>query len=195
MTSSNPSDDQPTVLVVDDERATADLYTEYLAETYRVRTAYSGREALELMDSTVDVVLLDRQMPGLSGDEVLEAMRARESDCRFIMVTGITPDLDIIGLPFDEYLVKPVSSETVHDAVERMLVRTTHDARIQKLLSIASKMATLESKLELSDLTASDEYAVLEAQFSDLRGTLGEEVLEDDPYPEFTTAKIRSVID
>lgn len=194
MPPSNPTDDKPIVLVVDDEQTTADLYTEFLADMYSVRTAYSGTEALELMDSTVDVVLLDRRMPGLSGDEVLETMRERESDFRTIMVTAVSPDLDIIDLPFDEYLVKPVSMETLDDAIDRMLIRTTYDAKIQNLMSLASKMATLESKLELSDLTASDEYVALETEFTEMREELGREAREVDPYPEFTIEKIRAVI-
>lgn len=195
MTASNPSDSQPTVLVVDDDRATADLYTECLDDTYDVRTAYSGTDALAVMDSTIDVVLLDRRMPGMSGDELLETIRAHEGDCRTIMVTAVSPDLDIVDLPFDEYLVKPISKETLQDAVERMLVRTTFDTKIQTLLSLASKMATLEAKLTLADLTASDEYAALDAQFSALREELDEtDGDDDDPYAEFTTGKLRTVI-
>jgi CheY-like chemotaxis protein len=40
-----------------------------------VRTAYGGHEALEELSDDVDVILLDRRMPGLSGDEVLEEVR------------------------------------------------------------------------------------------------------------------------
>lgn len=195
MPSSDTAADHPTVLVVDDERSIADLYTEYLAETYRVRTAYSGEEALELMDSTVDVLLLDRRMPGLSGDEVLETIRDRETGLRTIMVTAVSPDLDVISLPFDEYLTKPVSSETLHDAIERMLTRSTYDAKIQRVMSLASKMATLESKLDLCDLRANDEYAALEAEFTEMRKEFDGEALDDDPYSEFTAEKIQTVID
>lgn len=194
MSASNTSDGQSTVLIVDDDQDTADLYTDYLKDTYRVHTAYSGEEALEVMDATIDVVLLDRRMPELSGDDVLDAIRERDSDCRIVMMTAVSPDFDIIDLPFDEYLVKPVSAETVRDAIERMLVRTTYDANIQRLMSVASKMATLESTLELSDLTANDEYAALEAEFVALRDELGTEKSEEDPYPEFTMEKIQTVI-
>lgn len=194
MSASNTSDGQSTVLIVDDDQDTADLYTDYLKDTYRVHTAYSGEEALEVMDATIDVVLLDRRMPELSGDDVLDAIRERDSDCRIVMMTAVSPDFGIIDLPFDEYLVKPVSAETVRDAIERMLVRTTYDANIQRLMSVASKMATLESTLELSDLTANDEYAALEAEFVALRDELGTEKSEEDPYPEFTMEKIQTVI-
>ncbi len=60
--------DRPSVLIAEDEPDLANLYTSRLEERYDVRTAYDGTEALEAIDGDIDVVLLDRRMPGLSGD-------------------------------------------------------------------------------------------------------------------------------
>lgn len=185
----------PTVLVVDDERELADLYTEWLSDEYSVRTAYAGVEALERLDSTVEVVLLDRRMPELSGDEVLERIRDGDVDPRVIMVTAVDPDVDIIDLPFDDYLVKPVTDEVLHDAVERMRARDRHDEKVREAVALASKMATLESKMDIDGLETSDEYAALEARFFELAEELDEDESVDDPYAEFTTEKIRSWFD
>lgn len=57
-----PKDTRPTVLIVEDEQALADLYADRLGEAYVVETAYDGREALEQLDEGIDVVLLDRRM-------------------------------------------------------------------------------------------------------------------------------------
>jgi CheY-like chemotaxis protein len=65
-----------TVLIVDDESEVADVYALRLREEYETRTAYGGEEALDTIDSDMDVVLLDRRMPDLSGDEVLERIRS-----------------------------------------------------------------------------------------------------------------------
>jgi len=76
---------QATVLVVDDEHHLADLYTDYLADDHEVLTAYGGEEALELLDdpdTDVDVTLLDRRMPDLSGDEVLAAIDDTDEEIR-----------------------------------------------------------------------------------------------------------------
>ena len=72
---------QPTILVVDDERQLADLYATWVGDDYAVRTAYDGQSALEQADEAVDVVLLDRHMPDLTGDEVLGRIRDRGLDC------------------------------------------------------------------------------------------------------------------
>jgi DNA-binding response OmpR family regulator len=181
------------VLVVDDEQATADLYTEFLAEDFTVRTVYSGEEALEVLDADVAVVLLDRNMPGLSGDEVLTTIRERDLGCRVVMVTGIEPDISILDLPFDDYLVKPASEEMIRTVVSAMLVRNTCDDAIREVVALCSQMATIESKLSISELAASPEYAAAEARFSDLRAEVDLGEPTDDVYTEFTVEKMREL--
>lgn len=186
--------DRPTVLVVDDDKATADLYATHLEERYTVRTAYSGPAALETVDAEVDVVLLDRRMSPLSGDAVLEELRERGLDCRVVMVTAVDPALDIVTLPFDEYLVKPVATPLLHDAVERMLARTQHAATLQEYVTLVSRMATLEAKLDIDDLHASDEYAALEARFVALQEELDAELPADGLYTAFVEEKLRALV-
>ncbi len=86
--------------------------------SYDVRRAYEGHEALELLDGEVNIVLLDRRMPGLSGDEVLSELRRRELHSRVVMVTAVKPDFDIIDMGFDDYLVKPVSKDDLFTTVQ-----------------------------------------------------------------------------
>jgi DNA-binding response OmpR family regulator len=169
MGNTNRTDTRATVLVVDDDRETADLYTDFLAEEYSVRTAYSGEEALAAVDAAVDVVLLDRRMPGISGDEVLQTIRERDLNCRVVMVTAIDPDVAVLDLPFDDYLVKPASRDMIRRVVSAMFTRNTCNETIREVLAVASQMATLESKLSIAELAASSEYAAVEARFNDLR--------------------------
>lgn len=193
MSDTNCTDRRSTVLVVDDERETADLYTEFLAEDYTVQTAYSGKEALDVIDTDFAVVLLDRNMPGISGDEVLRTIRARDLDCRVVMVTAVDPALELLELPFDDYLVKPVSREQLRNVVSAMLIRNTCDDTIREVVALASKMATLESKLTIPELEASSAYADIEARFNTLRveGDLGEPT--DELYKEFSVGKVREL--
>ena len=187
------TDDSARVLVVDDEPETAEIIAKMLRPDYDVRIAYGGEEALETVDSTIDVVFLDRRMPETSGDEVLEAIRSRGIDCRVVMVTAAEPDTDIIKLDFDDYLVKPVSAETMRDAVERMLTRDQLDGRFMEAMSLASKMATLESKMGILDLESSEEYAELEARFAEYRALFDEIEPSDDLYGELSTTKMKAL--
>ena len=164
--------DAATVLIVDDEPATADLYAEMLGETYDIVTAYGGKPGLESLDESVDVVLVDRRMPDLHGDELLEELRARDVDCRVVMVTAIDPALDIIGLEFDDYLVKPVSMAELDDVVRRMLTRQAHDDPVRDALALASKLTTLEAQVDDNELEASPDYHALLDRFDDVRKRL-----------------------
>ncbi|MFC6825740.1 response regulator transcription factor [Halopelagius fulvigenes] len=115
--------DERTVLVADDEAAFTDSLAVWLSDEYAVRTAYSGREAVEAYDSTVDAVVLDRRMPGLSGEEVFERLRDRPGDARVALLTATDPHRLREGddaPPFDEYLTKPVRKDEVLAAVERL---------------------------------------------------------------------------
>ena len=165
----------PTVLVVDDERAITDAYADWLREDYDVRTAYSGTEALERYDEDVDVVLLDRRMPDLSGREVLAEIADQGDRCWVALVSAVEPDFDILEMGFDTYIVKPVSDpEELRETVEMLLRRSEYDERIQDFLSLASKKATLEAKKSQAKLDGSDEYADLEARMLELRESLSD---------------------
>lgn len=176
--------DEPTVLVVDDEPDVLDLYAHWLSESFTVRTADSGQAALENLDETVDVVLLDRRMPTLSGDEVLKKIRDRGLSCRVAMVTAVEPDFDILEMGFDDYLVKPVSAEELIDTVEKMLRRESYNAKIQDYFSLVSKKTALETEKTRTELEANEEYNELEAELTALQDDLSEtlEELEEEDF-------------
>jgi DNA-binding response OmpR family regulator len=171
--------DEPTVLVVDDERGLADLYAIWLEGEYDVRTAYDGESALEALDDTVAVVLLDRQMPDVSGDEVLETLHERGLDCSIAMVTAVEPELDIIDLGFDDYLRKPVEKETLRDTVDRLLRRASYDDAVQAYFATARKHALLVESGD-PNVTESDEFAALQDDLENLREELDEVVASFD---------------
>jgi DNA-binding response OmpR family regulator len=149
---------EQTILVVDDERDIADLYTTWLEMDHEVRTAYGGEEALEKVDTGVDIVFLDRQMPDYAGDEVLEIVRERGLNCRVVMVTAVDPDFDIVDMRFDDYLTKPVMREDLDDAVETMRERDGYDETLQEYFALTSKKATLEAEKTPSELQENVEY-------------------------------------
>ena len=182
-----------TILVVDDDEETADVLAKMLQSDHEVIVAYGGEEALELVGPDIDVVLLDRRMPDCKGDEVLEEIRSRGIDCRVVMVTAVEPDIDIIRLDFDDYLVKPVSQETLRETVDRMITRSALDEKLLAAFSLATKMATLESKMAISDLEASEEYAQLEAEFEEYRSLFQGIDPADDLYGKLSTTKMKAL--
>jgi DNA-binding response OmpR family regulator len=168
-------DRRPVVLIADDEAELAELYAHWLADEYDVRVATGGEEALELATEAVEVALLDRRMPMMTGDEVLAALRERGIDCRVAMITAVEPDVDIVDMPFDDYLVKPVTREQLRSVVAVLLSRAEFDTRTQEFFALASKKATLESA-QKDD--ASEEYERLTARMDQLRTELDETLTE-----------------
>lgn len=148
---------EPTVLVVDDEADLAELYRVYLDDVCDVRVATGGEEAISTMDDEVDVVLLDRRMPDRSGHEVLSEIRSAGYDARVAMLTAVEPDVDIVDMPFDDYMTKPVSREDLVTLVEVLCYRAEYDDRSQRFFSLASKKAALEA----SEATDTEEYEEL----------------------------------
>ncbi|MDS0259512.1 HalX domain-containing protein [Haloarcula sp. S1CR25-12] len=179
---STATQESATVLVVDDERDVAELYITWLDGAHEVQSAYDGTEALELVDETVDVVFLDRQMPDMSGDEVLAEIAERGIDCRVVMVTAVDPDFDIIEMPFDDYLTKPVSRSDLLETVESMRTRDSYDEQLQEFFAMASKKATLESEKNPVELDAHEEYREVSQRVERLREEADTAVSELDDF-------------
>jgi DNA-binding response OmpR family regulator len=176
--------DPATVLVVDDEPDVADAYAAQLEGEYIVSTAYSGQEALDELDDAVDVVLLDRRMPGISGDDVLDEIRERGLACRVAMVTAVDPDFDIIEMPFDDYVIKPVSRDDLFSTIERLLTTSEYESKLRNYYALTAKHATLMANKPESELAESEEFTDLEARMDDLRDQLDETVatFDDDDF-------------
>jgi DNA-binding response OmpR family regulator len=114
-----------------------------LEPTCTVITAYNGTEALDAITDEVDVVLLDRRMPGLAGEEVLEAIREAEYDCRVAMVTAVTPEEDIVEMGFDDYLAKPVDRKRLLETVDRPVELSAYDDLVQEHYPVSYTHLTL----------------------------------------------------
>ena len=169
-----------TVLVVEDERDLADMYVEWLEADYDVRVAYEGEAAIEAVDGDVDVVLLDRLMPGISGDEVLADIEAQGYDPWVAMITAVEPDFDVLAMGFDDYLVKPVFADDVRSTVENLLSRSAYDDRLQRYFALVSKRAALEEYRSADELESNGEYVELTEEIKELRAQLDEMTAEFD---------------
>ena len=185
---SHPSDEDessPKVLIVDDEREVADAYALRLNGLADVETVYDGEKALEYIEAEpVDVLLLDRHMPGLSGDEVLAQLSERDFDCRIIMVTAIDPGFDVLDMPFDDYLCKPLDREDIRTAVNQQCLILGYET-LGEYFSAESKRAVLRSELPPETCDTHPEYQAIEEQTESLR--LRANRLLDDPRRLFET--------
>jgi len=175
--------DDATALVLDDNRGCRELHQYWLEGEFTVETAADGSTALKtLEDGSFDLLVLDRKMPELSGIEILRRLESVGFDGYVLIVTGVEPEFEMVDLPIDEYLVKPVSEDEVLSAVERLSRRDSYHAQLRELFSLATKKARLEVELSGAELTSSPEYQRLTEALEREREAIKQAVSDDDVW-------------
>ncbi len=114
------------ILWVDDEVDLLRPHTLLLIrEGYHVDAVMNGADALELLElENYDMILLDEQMPGLRGLDVLSAIRTAGRDLPIVMVTKSEAEETLheaLGRRVDDYIIKPTSPRQVLTVVTRLL--------------------------------------------------------------------------
>jgi two-component system, OmpR family, response regulator VanR len=158
------------VLVAEDERRVADAVARGLRrEGMAVDVAYDGEAAIDKARlHPYDVVVLDRDLPIVHGDEVCRTLRAEEPDSRLLMLTaadGVDDLVDGLSLGADDYMPKPFAfAELV--ARLRALARRARPAGPPRLtagdIELDPARRTVTRAGEPIEL-APKEFAVLEA--------------------------------
>ena len=201
------------ILVVDDERAMVGMVAALLGEDgYEVVTAYDGEAALRRhAEESPDLIILDRGLPKLSGDEVCRRIRSMSST-PILMLTGEKGSDErarLLDLGADDYLEKPFSKKELSARVRALLRRAVPAARSRPAASIGkltvdarAHQATVAG--EALDLTPT-EFRLLAAlatrpgEVVDRRALLRAGWPEErDPDPEWLKAhlaRLRSKLD
>lgn len=181
------SQNEKVVMVVDDEEDVADTYELRLRGVFETRVAYGGEEALEKMEEAVDAMLLDRRMPDIHGDDVLEELREQGYDCVVVMLTAVDPDLNILEMDFDDYLCKPVQRETLITTLNQHLDQPTADGEDEKLtefISLVAKLDVLDDELSHTERAESEEYQRAKARAKALGPVVQDQVDDLDELIE-----------
>ncbi len=115
------------VLIVDDDRALVGMVAALLgAEGYDLLTAYDGETALRRhAEERPDLVILDRRLPGMSGDEICKRIRAI-APTPILMLTGEKGEderVKLLDLGADDYLEKPFGRKELLARVRALLRR------------------------------------------------------------------------
>jgi two-component system phosphate regulon response regulator PhoB len=133
------------VLVVDDEPHIVALVSYHLVKAgYRVVAATTGTEALDrARRERPDLVVLDLMLPGMSGFEVLEALRAdqRTHDVAVLMLTARREEHDRVkglSLGADDYLTKPFSPQELVLRAKAILRRLSPSLVTRDVVSIGN---------------------------------------------------------
>ena len=153
------------LLMVDDEVKFLESISKRLAlKNFDVTTAVSGKEAIESAEKGFfDVAVVDFQMPGMDGVQVLNALKERHKYLEIIMLTGhatVDSAVECTKLGAFKYLEKPYDFENLVEAIQeayeaRLKKKFEHNKQrmeeIQKLSLIQSPLGLLRTLAQLDD--------------------------------------------
>ena len=114
---------KPFVFVVEDDPKLSEIITITLQDDFKLETSMDGDEALERIRETVpDIVVLDLNLPGVSGADLLTYIRADErlNKTRVILATADERQAETLTDEADIILLKPVSPAQLKDMALRM---------------------------------------------------------------------------
>ena len=113
------------IIVVDDQPSVCREVTAFLKNDYTVHAFTSGKDALDFLSGNkAEMMLLDYDMPGMTGYEVLMAVRINKSTHKMpvIFLTGVTNERmrqEMMGRGADDYLTKPINSGELQRCIKK----------------------------------------------------------------------------
>lgn len=164
------------ILLVEDEKGISSIISSYLQkEGYEVSQAFNGDEALKYFTTNdFDLVILDRMLPLISGEEVLKTIR-QLSDVPVILVTAKVEEIDKIEgfqLGADDYVTKPFSPKELMERVRAILRRIRKDPVNTNILSFDNgrliiNLDNYTCKVNGNEVTlTNNEFSILQVLFS-----------------------------
>lgn len=126
-TSASESEQRKHILVVDDDPLMLKMLKEHLHDEYDVATAVSGKIALKFLErKKTNLILLDYEMPGENGPEILEKIHSNSAtkDIPVIFLTGVSDKEKIqeaLALRPQSYLLKPIDREKLIDSITKVI--------------------------------------------------------------------------
>jgi DNA-binding response OmpR family regulator len=106
--------------------------------THAVRTANDGETALWHFDTSVDVVLLDRRLPDMGGEELLGQLKESDVEYQFAMLMGVEQGFEILKLDIDEYVRKPIERKELRELVGRLEERNAVEGAMSSCLGLSN---------------------------------------------------------
>ncbi|MBC7000158.1 bifunctional response regulator/alkaline phosphatase family protein [Cytophaga sp. FL35] len=186
------------ILWVDDE---VDLLKPHIifleGKNYKVTTCKSGQEALDFLKTTsVDIVFLDENMPGISGLETLSEIKVIDSSLPVVMITKSEEEFimeEAIGSKIADYLIKPVNPNQIllslkknldHSRLVSEKTTANYQQEFRKIAMDLSMVNTFEEWVELykkliywemrlEDIEDNSMFEILESQKTEANNHFG----------------------
>ncbi|MCG6552591.1 MAG: response regulator [Candidatus Magnetominusculus sp. LBB02] len=149
---------KPTILCVDDEQDILDSLFDTLMDSYNVKTATSGADALKIIqEHEIAVVISDQRMPGMTGSQLLHEVNIIKPRCKKVLLTGYS-DIDaaveaINKGAVNKYVHKPWDEQELVEAVGHLIKLYNADEFMNKMIEDSKQIkAKVENWKHHSDL-------------------------------------------
>jgi two-component system response regulator HydG len=142
-----PAPGLPRLLVVEDDSSLREGLARVLADRFLVSVAGDGPSALRALESELyDLVLLDMNLPRLTGMEVLKLGRPTQTDAQFVMMTGygtVAAAVEAVKLGAFDYLNKPVAIPELLLKLQRALEQRDLGREVARLRQVNGAASTV----------------------------------------------------
>jgi len=152
---------RPHVLIVDDSRLERELARAALESECRTTVVGSAEEALDVLrEGSVDLILSDLTMPGLSGLDLLARAQREHPGIDFVLLTGhasVESAVEALRMGASDYLRKPIQGEELAYTVQRTLARRRlreENVRLRDELAVLEACRALTPCLESGEVYA-----------------------------------------
>ncbi|WP_276256500.1 winged helix-turn-helix transcriptional regulator [Halomontanus rarus] len=132
----------PTVLLAESDRRITRMYSQWLADRYDVLCAHNDDELEVCLDENPDVVVFEREFPRVDPTTVIDAVSPK---CRIIILAGSRPGSDLLDIPCDDVLRKPLIQTAIHEAIDEQLARRGEPDTRRERASLSAKCSLFES--------------------------------------------------
>jgi CheY-like chemotaxis protein len=158
----------PTILLIDDDLVSREVIATVLTlHGHLVHSAETGSEALEMLEAgavTPGVVLLDTQLPGLSGPELITSLRQLGQD-EIILISGSTPADGLIAAA-DGFLLKPFGPADLHKLLSQHRPKVEQEAMASDEDAVLNPATLAQFRQLMTETTVREIYT---AAVSDLQ--------------------------
>ena len=122
------------ILIIEDDRSIAESLKQALRPIYDVDVSTTGRGGISRAGrSTYEAVLLDLNLPDMSGEKVCAALRGEAVDCPILVLTGrdsVADKVALLGIGADDYIVKPFHLDEVKARLSRAVARAAPEPKL-----------------------------------------------------------------
>jgi CheY-like chemotaxis protein len=155
----------PIVLLIDDDIVSREVMATVLTmNDFSVHTAEDGQAALDLLDAgecVPGLILMDAQMPGLSGAELMEQLRARTQTSIFAISASRPPE-EVVAAA-DGFLLKPFGAEALRALLEKKRPAPAPEAAQTRAEPVISDATLAQLRALMPDAAVREIYAALVA--------------------------------